>query len=501
MSATDLKAKVHFFNLTRRDFDRFGRLARAISTHGTKALARLYDRIAATPETARHFSTRAAMDHARAKQVEHWQAMFSAEPGPAWHDSAQKIGRIHAKIGLDQDWYIGAYAAVLSDVVEAMLKSRFGPLGKAPGEMIGTLFKMALLDMEIALSTYSEIERQRRESVIVALGSAMHAMTEGDFSRQLEQLPPGYEELQRDFEAMRSKVSAALEGVAGNAVAVENGASEIRQASDDLAQRTEQQAARLEETAAAMTSLAGTVGQTALDAASMHEAMRDTHGDAQIGGQVAHDAVAAMHDIHHSAQEIGKIIAVIDGIAFQTNLLALNAGVEAARAGEAGRGFAVVATEVRALAQRSADAALDIKKLIGASSAQVERGVDLVGQTGDTFTRIVNKVGEIAQLAQTIAATAKGQAQQIVEVRQTMGELDLMTQHNAAMVEQATAAARSMATAADQLRSQVDQFVVSQAAKQTPAPPRPAPRTAAPRSAHRTAALKVVETTEDWAEF
>jgi len=227
-----------------------------------------------------------------------------------------------------------------------------------------------------------------------------------------------------------------------------------------LAMRTEHQAASLEEASAAMTTLAASVGQTAGDAATMHASVQQAHADAQAGGTVVGETVAAMRDIHASALEIGKIVTVIDGIAFQTNLLALNAGVEAARAGEAGRGFAVVATEVRALAQRSADAALDIKTLIGASSAQVERGVDLVGQTGDTFERIVGKVGEIAELASTIASTARTQATQISEVRETVSELDVMTQHNAAMVEQATAAARSLAAAADQLTAQVGTFRV-----------------------------------------
>jgi methyl-accepting chemotaxis protein len=176
-----------------------------------------------------------------------------------------------------------------------------------------------------------------------------------------------------------------------------------------------------------------------------------------------------MNDIHGSAQEIGKIIAVIDGIAFQTNLLALNAGVEAARAGDAGRGFAVVANEVRALAQRSADAALDIKKLISDSSAQVERGVHLVGESGDTFGRIVSKVGEIAGLASGIASVANEQATSIGHVRETVRDLDVMTQQNAAMVEQATAASRNLAGEADRLAELVGHFVVE--GRQRRAPP------------------------------
>ena len=470
MTSLSVEAKLRFFSLNAADFGRFGRIGRTMRRHGAKALERLYQRISATPQTAGFFPSPTAMDHARTKQVEHWAHMFSGQPDQTYLNSATQIGRVHARIGLDSQWYIGAYASVLDDVVRAMARDTFGPLGKGLGESIGSLLKMALFDMEVALSTYFEVEAERRSGVIAALSEALSAMTEGDFASRLASLPSGFEDLQRDFEGMRGKVSAALADVADNAAQVDAGAHEIRQASDDLAMRTEHQAASLEEASAAMTGLAASVGQTASDASHMHESVQQAHGDAQTGGHVVGEAVAAMNDIHRSAQEIGKIVAVIDGIAFQTNLLALNAGVEAARAVEAGRGFAVVATEVRALAQRSADAALDIKKLIGASSIQVERGVDLVGQTGDTFARIVDKVGEIADLASTIASTAQGQASQIREVRETVSELDVMTQHNAAMVEQANAAARSLASAADHLKGQVGTFRVERSGQSAAVP-------------------------------
>ncbi len=240
------------------------------------------------------------------------------------------------------------------------------------------------------------------------------------------------------------------------------GAKEIRQASDDLARRTEQQAASLEEASAAMTTLASTVRSSADDAAHMHGSVQEAHGEAMKGGAVVSEAVAAMNDIHDSAQEIGKIISVIDGIAFQTNLLALNAGVEAARAGDAGRGFAVVATEVRALAARTADAARDIKVLISASSTQVERGVNLVGQTGNTFALIVEQVGHVAELASNIARMSSEQAVSIGQVRETVREMDTMTQQNAAMVEEATAAARSLASESQQLATLVERFRLEQ---------------------------------------
>lgn len=456
----EIDKKLAFFNITAEDVARFGQISGAMDSLAGPALERLYDRIAITPETGRFFSSRQAMNHARDKQIEHWSDMFSGTPGMAYAERAQRIGDVHARIGLEPGWYIGAYASVLDEVIVRFLGRGLGALGTSRAKAVASLVKMALLDMEVALSAYFQAEDAKRQAVVAQVGQTVRKMTEGDFTVALSGLPEAYAMLERDLETMRKKVSGALGAVAQTSRAVDTGAQEIRAASDDLARRTEQQAASLEEASASITTLAGTVSTTAEEATQLHSAVQEAHGDAHRGGGVLEEAVQAMNDIHRSAAEIGKIIAVIDGIAFQTNLLALNAGVEAARAGDAGRGFAVVANEVRALAQRSAEAALDIKKLIGESSVQVERGVTLVGQTGETFERIVSRVGEIAEVASNIAHGAQSQASNIRQIQVTVTELDLMTQQNAAMVEQATAASRSLAGEADRMAELVGHFRV-----------------------------------------
>ena len=190
------------------------------------------------------------------------------------------------------------------------------------------------------------------------------------------------------------------------------------------------------------------------------EAITTAQVKAERSSEIVSDAVKAMSEISSSARQISQIIGVIDEIAFQTNLLALNAGVEAARAGDAGRGFAVVASEVRALAQRSADAAKEIKALISASTAQVNVGVNLVGQTGEALTSIASNVTEITQLVNEIAASAQEQATGLIEVNSTVSQMDQVTQQNAAMVEQATAAAAGLKSDAGELTRLVGQFQI-----------------------------------------
>jgi methyl-accepting chemotaxis protein len=318
-------------------------------------------------------------------------------------------------------------------------------------------------------------------------------------SRLERSFAPAYEKLRADFNAAMARMQEAIGVVADNAKAIRSGASEITQASDDLSRRTEQQAASLEETAAALDEITTTVRRTAEGASRASEAVGQARSEAEHSGQVVSDAVAAMSEIENSAQKISQIIGVIDEIAFQTNLLALNAGVEAARAGDAGKGFAVVASEVRALAQRSAEAAKEIKALILASSQQVGRGVTLVGETGRVLERISGQVGEIAGVVGDIAASAQEQAAGLAQVNTAVNQMDQVTQQNAAMVEEATAASHALNGEAEAMARQVARFDLGDDA---PAAPRPAPATVRQlKTAGRGGAATRPAAQADWAEF
>ena len=313
-----------------------------------------------------------------------------------------------------------------------------------------------------------------RDLVARSIGKSLSRLAAHDLTIRLaDNLPDAYRGFQGDFNAAVQHLEVSLQKVSSNTNAIGSGSREIATAANDLSRRTEQQAATLEVTAAALDEITSTVQKTAGSLNQARDIVATARSDAEQGGNVVRRAIDAMERIERSSNEIAKIISVIDEIAFQTNLLALNAGVEAARAGEAGRGFAVVASEVRSLAQRSADAARQIKALIGNSTTEVSEGVALVGQTGQSLSRIVTKVQQIDGVVAEIAASTSGQANGLRTVNTAVNEMDQVTQQNAAMAEQATAASYSLEQETQKLIQLVDQFTLSatsDASTFTPAP-------------------------------
>ena len=343
----------------------------------------------------------------------------------------------------------GDYASPVADVE---VTDEIGEIARA-----AELFRTAAIAKQTA---------DRQQAIVVdQLGGGLQALAARDLSKRIDTpFAPDYEVLRENFNRTAAELCSVMMQVAGAADAVSVGAEEIHSASNDLAKRNELQAARVDQTSTALGEVAGNVRNTAVSAKEVQCVIAEANSEVTAGDEIVRQAVDTMASVEQSSQEVASIITLIEGIAFQTNLLALNAGVEAARAGESGKGFAVVANEVRALAQRSADAASEIAGLINVSTEQVSRGVALVGQTGQSFARIMEQFSRIDTHVRTIAERSQGQAENLQQVSQAASEMGRMTQQNAAMVEEATAAASNLARQSGELRQLVDAFALHERA-------------------------------------
>jgi len=381
------------------------------------------------------------------------------------------------------------------------------------GEMAQSVayFRQTAIDRQTARDQFEaeQADRQRLEAdaartksaadedrvqVIAALTSGLEHLSAGNLGYRIhEAFAPDYEKLRTVFNLSITSLSETIQEISATTDSVRQASAEIGVAADNLSQRTEQQAASLEETAAALDQITSAVKSSALRAEEARDMVRHAKSGAESSGKVVQTAISAMEKIEDSSKRISQIISVIDDIAFQTNLLALNAGVEAARAGDAGRGFAVVAQEVRELAQRSANAAKEIKTLIHTSSTQVEAGVSLVNETGSALGEIETQVVKINDLIQSIVTGAREQSSALAEINSAINQMDQVTQQNAAMVEQTNAATQGLSGEAVTLDRLVARFDTGAAAPARRQPPMAASLSS--RSAHspaRALSAKVV---------
>ena len=346
---------------------------------------------------------------------------------------------------------------------QCWVRGAYNPVLGVDGRPTQVLFLGSDVTNSIRDREAQETERlaasEEQGRVLTSLAASLHRVAEGDLTASIDETFKGpYRPIRDDFNEAIGAMRGALQGIADAGQSLRSGAGEIASAADDLSRRTEQQAASLEQTAAALDQITATVKRSAEGANQASAVAAAARVSAERSGDVVSQAVSAMGEIDVSSKQIAQIIGVIDEIAFQTNLLALNAGVEAARAGDAGRGFAVVAQEVRALAQRSADAAREIKTLISNSNGQVERGVKMVGETGAALGDIVGKVLEIHSLINEIAQSSHEQATGLNQVNTAVNQMDQVTQRNAAMVEQTNAAAATLRRDADDLGTMISRF-------------------------------------------
>ena len=369
-------------------------------------------------------------------------------------------------------------------------------------------------DREEARSV-ADVERQMRENdraeqahqsefVISALGEGLERLAAGDLTYRIDDVfpSPSAEQLRAHFNNSMTQLQEALTTVAEKADVISSRSQEISSTTDELARQSEQQAANLEEAVAALAQITTTVRTTADGAGHVHDVVAGAARDASNAGGIVTRATEAMKTIDQSSREIAQIIGVIDEIAFQTNLLALNAGVEAARAGDAGRGFAVVASEVRALAQRASDAAKEIKQLVGASSTEVSKGVELVAETGDALVNIASQVAEINDVVAQIATGAREQSTGLQEVNTATTQVDRISQQTVAMIEETTAAIHTLSGETAALMKLIARFTLGASAMRATPPVKAQRSTMAMRTiSHGNLALNTEMKDGDWTEF
>ena len=492
-----------------------------------------YKKLGTVPEVARFFADTGRATQAKNGQVRHWGRISSGEFSDEYLQNSRVIGQTHARIGLEPRWYIGGYALISAGLIRAALRDMW-PKGFLKGnrgheqaaDAIAAMVKAVFLDMDLAISTYIDEAEQARKAaeeanaraakqqaqIVELLSRNLSLLAQGDLTCQLPDVPEQYQQLKGDFDSAVNKLNEAIGAISVVAQEVTGASQEISSATTDFSGRTEEQAASLEEMSSSMEEIAATVKNNADNAKRANDLAQGTHEIANRGGEVVSEAVTAMARIEESSGKIADIISVIDEIARQTNLLALNAAVEAARAGEAGRGFAVVASEVRSLAQRSSQAAKDIKDLILNSTGQVQDGVELVNRAGSTLSEIVESIKSVAQIVSEIATASAEQSSGIEQVNKTLTQIDEMTQHNSAMVEENAAAARTLDQQADAMVERLAAFKLAgggaapqqKRAKVTPiAPRRPAKKQSVAGGPARRmqAALATAVKSDTWEEF
>jgi methyl-accepting chemotaxis protein len=377
---------------------------------------------------------------------------------------------------------IGQITAAMRRIADGALDTAVS--GEQRGDEIGDMARALGIFKENAISKIrieeeseeeraaAEHERQRNDAekremdrqiefAVNALAAGLERMSQGDISTTIETPFIGrLEQLRQDFNSSMSRLQATMSQIRDNVESIQGNGTQMAQSAEDLSKRTEQQAASLEETAAAVDQITATVRSSAERAKDADQIVRQAKRSADDSAIVVNNAIDAMGRIEEASRQIEQIIGVIDEIAFQTNLLALNAGIEAARAGEAGKGFAVVAQEVRELAQRSAAAAQEIKGLINKSTNEVNSGSQFVQETGTVLAKISEQIVTISQHVEMIARASHDQSNALQEVNSTVNQMDQMTQQNAAMVEETTAASRELADQADALLGLVQQFKI-----------------------------------------
>lgn len=479
----DLNKRLEFVELDDGARQRLAKSKPVLMDALSAGLEVFYQKLSKDPATSHYFRDRQHIEFAKGRQAEHWGTITDGEYGADYVSGVRAVGKAHARIGLEPRWYIGGYSLLIEHTIKGVMEARWPEILKQkkkarPEELaaeVSTFVKAALLDMDYAITVYLDeiaAERQKAEEekrradeerhmALSALADVLEKLSRGNLEARLdENLPAEFAPMAHDYNNAIEMLHETLARSRHTSQSIVDSIAQINAAMEELSDRSVQQAASLEQTSAAIHELTESVGNASAFSQDAANIVGQAQTDAKASEALVTETVGAMGEIEKSSTQIARIVGVIDGISFQTNLLALNASVEAARAGEAGKGFAVVAHEVRALAQRSADSAREIKQLVETSQSHVQSGVRIVDETGQALNKIIQRVEDINGIVSRIAQQSKEQAIGLSEVREAILQMDQVTQKNSAMAEETADRVEALSGEAWQLSQEMQRFEV-----------------------------------------
>ena len=443
--AGSLLERLRFAGLDEGQTDVLRRNRETLGAQVELALRDLFHRLQTFPEAARHFTSDRQIDRLHDLQSSHWSVLTDARFDSLYAERVKVLSDAESKMGLDPRWQIAGHAVVLERLICSMIEEFWPksvlPLGKTRkqelAELVAALVRTVFVDTEISVSLrfneqrhahQRQLAEQRKAGeaeAFATFGDVVQALGRGDLSVRAADEAGAYRPLAQELNTALDAIERQVVGLGDSAGTMEGTSRELSGQAALFADGAARQSEALGETVTALTAIVGRVKDNAVATRAAEKSVATARQSAEQSGEIAGQAISAMADIEASAEKIGQIIGVIDEIAFQTNLLALNAGIEAARAGESGRGFAVVAQEVRALAQRSGDAAREIKQLVSSTKTQVEAGVERVGRTQDAISSIVEQVRGINDAVAGIAAETADQVDGLQSATSDLGRIGI----------------------------------------------------------------------------